>query len=165
MRTMLRLDERKQHLGRGLVAMLMGLVLLVVGILVTGPSSPASTAGQAVVVSIGIALALVGALLIVIGVAKAGITGRKQTWSRATLGAVLFVSALLLGFAVFPSWWLRAMRNLGPTWAKDLVSLAYVAAIFAAGGYLLKGPVETMPRVSGVSAYGRTLVKGDGSGR
>ena len=145
------------------MAMLSGVILLIVGVLVAGPSDPASNAGQAVVASIGIALVLIGSIL-VLGVAKLWVIGQEMTWSRAVLGGALSVLVMILTFAVAPSWWLQSMRDLGPAWAKDLVSLVYLVALFAAGGYLLRGPVGVAAGSSGVSAYGRTLVKGGDRG-
>ncbi|HDL48383.1 MAG TPA: hypothetical protein ENH33_00265 [Actinobacteria bacterium] len=160
----MRLGEQKPHRGRGLVAILFGVVLFVVGMLVAGPSTPASTASQAVVASIGIAVVFAGSLLVLLGVAHLWLVGRSMTWPRALLGAVLIASALFLGFAVFPSWWLISMQSIGPKWAKDLVSLLYVLALFAAVEHLLREPVKSGSRVSSVSAYGRTLVKRGDSG-
>jgi len=147
------------------VAILFGVVLFVVGMLVTGPSTPAATASQAVAASIGIAVVFAGSLLVLLGVAYLWLVGRPMTWPRALLGAVLAVSALLLGFSVFPSWWLISMRGIDPKWAKDLVSLLYLLALFAAVGRLLRQPVKAGSHASSVSAYGRTLIKGGDSGR
>jgi len=162
---MLRLGEQKPHRGRGLVTVVFGVVLFVVGMLVAGPSTPAATASQAVAASIGIAVVLGGSLLVLLGAAHLWVVGRPMTWPRSLLAAVLAVAALLLGFVVFPSWWLSSMRGIDPKWAKDLVSLLYILALFATIGHLLREPVEGGSRTSSVSAYGRTLVRGGGSGR
>lgn len=147
------------------MTILFGVVLFVAGMLMAGPSVPASTSSQAVVASIGIAVVLAGSLLVLLGVAYLWVVGRPMTWPRSLLGAVLAVSALLLGFGVFPSWWLNSMQGIDPKWAKDLVSFLYVLALFAGVGHLLREPVEAGSRGPDVSAYGRTLVKGGNSGR
>ncbi len=160
---MLKVDG--QHRGRGAVAMVLGAALIVGGVLIAGPFVPASDAGQAALASLGIALALAGSLLFLLGSAKVWLAGRDVTWPRAFFGSALVVLALVLGFAVYPSWWQRSMHELGPEWAKDLVSVVYLVALFAAGTYLMRERTETPDGTSGLSAYGRQLVKGGSGGR
>lgn len=152
----LRLDER--HRGRSLAAFIGGAAMIAVGAVVSSSTTPALSSADAVFVSIGFLLVLVGALLIVLGIGY-WIGGKPSTWPVATLRGVLAAAAVLLAFVVVPALWMRSMRYLGPGWAKELVSLLYLIAVFVASGVILRAPSERTSGPSGVSAYGRTLVK------
>jgi drug/metabolite transporter (DMT)-like permease len=152
---MLRMDQR--HRGLGLVALFGGLVLVAVAAVVVSKANPALSSLDAVVVSIGLLAVLIGALLVLLGVAY-WLAGRDSTWPIATARAVLVAGAVVLTFVVVPAMWMYAMRLLGPEWAKDLVSLLYLAVALVATVTILRTPKKrTGP--SGVSAYGRTLVR------
>jgi hypothetical protein len=153
----LRLDER--HPGRGLAALLGGAVLVVIGILISGPATPSASSLEAIIGSIGMTVSLLGSLLALLGVAYLTVSGRPVTWAAAAFGAILVWTALVVTFAVVPAWWVRSMRDLGPAWAKDLVALVYLGAVFGASLMTLRGPGLLRRRPSGVSAYGRTVVK------
>ena len=152
---MLRLDER--HRGRGLIALLGGLVVGAVATVVVTKSNPAMSSLDAIVVSVGLLFVLVGALLVLLGIAY-WLAGRGSTWALAIARATLVAVALTLAFVVVPAMWMSAMRSLGPEWAKDLVSLLYLAVAVAATVTLLRTP-EKRTGPSGVSAYGRTLIR------
>lgn len=149
------MDER--HRGRGLIALLGGLVLGAIAVVVVSKSTPALSSIDAVVVSVGLLLLLAGSLLVLLGIAH-WLAGRDSTWPVDTARAALVAVALVLAFVVAPAMWMHAMRLLGPEWAKDLVSLLYLAVVVAITVTLLRTPKKrTGP--SGVSAYGRTLIR------
>jgi len=148
---MLRLDER--HRGRGLVAFLGGAVMGAIASVVVSKSNPALSSLDAVVVSVGLLALLIGALLVLLGIAH-WLAGRDSTWPVATTRAALVAVAVVLTFVVVPALWMYAMRLLGPEWAKDLVSLLYLAVALVATATLLSTPKkQTGP--SGVSGAER----------
>lgn len=152
---MLQLDAG--HRGRGLVAVIAGLVLGAIGAVVASKVSPALSTGDSAVVSIGLFVLLVGALLVLLGIAY-WLAGRASTWPVAIGNALLAALAVALVFVVVPAMWMSAMRLLGPQWAKELVSLVYLVVMSTAAVMLLR-PSRKKTGPSGVSAYGRTLIR------
>jgi hypothetical protein len=152
---MLQFDEG--HRGRGLLAVIAGLILGAIGAVVASKANPAVSTGDAVVVSIGLLVLLAGSLLVLLGVAY-WLGGSGATWVIALGKAILVGLAVVLVFVVAPAMWMTAMSLLGPEWAKELVSLLYLGVMIAAVVVLMRTPKKkTGP--SGVSAYGRTLIR------
>lgn len=152
---MLQLDAG--HRGRGLIAVIAGLVLGAIGAVIVSKVNPALSTADSAVVSIGLFVFLIGALLVLLGIAY-WLAGLASNWPVAIGNALLVALAVALVFVVVPAMWMSAMRLLGPQWAKELVSLVYLAVMSTAVMLLLRSPrKKTGP--SGVSAYGRTLIR------
>ena len=152
---MLRLDGL--HRGRGLAAAIGGLLLGAIAEVVASKANPALSSLDAVVVSIVLLVFLVGALLVLLGIGY-WLAGRNSTWPIAIGKAALVAVAVVLTFLVTPAMWMYAMRLLGPEWAKELVTLLYLGVAFAATVMVLRTP-KKQAGPSGVSAYGRTLIR------
>lgn len=75
-------------------------------------------------VTLGQIVALGGVLLMMAGITFALVYDRKLTWARASIGAAMYVSLMLVLFAVIPNQWLTlAQSELEWTPTKILVTI------------------------------------------
>ena len=75
-------------------------------------------------VTLGQIVALGGVLLMMAGITFALVYDRKLTWARASIGAAMYVSLMLILFAIIPNQWLTlAQSELEWTPTKTLVTI------------------------------------------
>jgi uncharacterized membrane protein len=140
-------------------------------------------------VMIGQAISLGGVLIMMAGMALAFLYEREMTWARASLGALLFVSLMMIVFGIIPNEWLTLTQSTlewtpqkiavtVPPWLvlnndvsisyaalKDIVSGTY--AIVALGAVAVtmyqwqerQKKRETAPPPEPVSTYGRPITR------
>jgi hypothetical protein len=135
-------------------------------------------------------LALIGSQLLFAGIVVGWILGKPLTWTRATMGALLFTVEMLILFGIVPNQWLALTQGTWewtnqkvaftlPSWLvlnnevsisygviKDVVSGGYSATmlgIVAVTIYQLQERPKrkaAQPKAEKVSSFGRPLVKG-----
>lgn len=110
-------EPRDKYFVRGLIALVVGLVLALLGALwahVTG-ADEFDSVGRAmfsafprgwVWVLIGQLVSVGGIFLAIGGAALAFLYEKKMTWARASLGAFLFTSLMIILYGVIPNQWL-----------------------------------------------------------
>lgn len=134
-------------------------------------------------------ISVVGTLMIVAGIPIAFVYKRTLTWATASLGALSFVSAMMILFAVIPNQWLTLTQSVWE-WTpqkilvtvppalilgnevqismaalKDIISAGYVTillgvvAITMSRYQQMKDKAATAPPPAPVSEYGRPLTK------
>lgn len=151
---------RRRRLGAGLL--IGGLVMGIAGFAVAGAAGGFGVAPSTwLLVTIFMAVALAGIVMVALGVAALWFAGRTPGWARAVIGGFIGVAALVTIYAIFPAWWLWMMSGIGIGWLKDLVVLVVVGLLLGVGWWVVQespaGYGEA--RVTGVSAYGRPLIK------
>lgn len=62
-------------------------------------------------VTLGQIVALGGVLLMLAGITLAFVYDRKLTWARAAIGAAIYVSVMLILFAIIPNQWLTLAQS------------------------------------------------------
>lgn len=135
---------------------------------------------------IGQTISLTGTLLLLGGLALAFLYRRELTWARASLGALLFVSLMMILFAVIPNQWLTLTQSVWE-WTpqkiaftvppalvlnnevsisyaaiKDIVSGTYSAVVIAAVAVAMyqwqeRAKKATEPKPQPVSDFGRPM--------
>jgi hypothetical protein len=140
-------------------------------------------------VVVGQLIALGGTLVLLGGIASAFLYRRHMTWARASIGALLFVSLMMILFGIVPNEWLTLTQSVWewtpqkialtiPSWLvlnndvsisfaaiKDIVSGTYVIVVLAAIAITMyqwqerQKQTETAPPPKPVSSYGRPITK------
>ncbi len=140
-------------------------------------------------VVIGQVISLAGGLVLIAGVAVAFLYQREMTWARASLGATLFTTLMMILYGLVPNEWLTLTQSVWewtpqriaitlPKWLmlNNEVSISYAAVKDAVSGIyhlvitglivfamyqwqVRAGKRVTTPKPEPVSPYGRPLTK------
>lgn len=140
-------------------------------------------------VLVGQVVSLGGGLLLIAGIALAFLYKREMTWARASLGAALFTTLMIIFFGIVPNEWLTLTQSVWewtpqkiaitlPKWLtlNNEISISYAALKDAVSGIyhlvitglivismyqwqVRVGKRVTAPPPEPVSSYGRPLTK------
>ncbi len=140
-------------------------------------------------VVIGQIISLGGAFVLLGGICLAFLYKRPMTWARAAVGALVFVSVMMILFGIVPNEWLTLTQSVWewtpqktavtiPSWlvlnnevsisyaaVKDIVSGTYAVVVLGGTAVVMyqwqeyQKRAESAPPPQPVSTYGRPLTK------